>query len=141
MTHIPLHHDPRHSQSLMAFLPVTYKHQLVERARLAFEMVNYADRAGRKRMIRYPKDAVFGGFTTGFITSRIQGAYPKPVAPPELTKKQQARLDADIAYRDKVRDQVSLTNYEQGQYMLAKRRHGGSVDVDPRAFIGCRDRA
>jgi len=133
---IPLHQDPRHSLSLMANLPATFKRQLRERAQLAFTMVNLADMAGRKsRSLTYPKDAVFGGFTTRFVQSRIHAAYPKTETPPELTDKQKDRLEENERYRDAVLSQVSLTNYEQNQYMLARRRNKG---VDPRSFIGCR---
>lgn len=124
----------------MAHLPATFSAQLKERAQLAFTMVNLADMAGRKRMIQYPANAVFGSFTTKFLTDRIQAAYPKPIKPPELTKKQQDRLDAHEAYRTAVLEQVSLTNYEQNAYMLAKRHARKGETVDPRSFIGFRQR-
>lgn len=37
--------------------------------------------------------------------------------------------------KEKIRKQVSLTNYEQGRYLLARRSAAG---VDPRRFIGIR---
>lgn len=137
MISIPLHHDPRHTQSLIAQLPKTFRQQLTERAQLAFTMINLASMAGRKRMIRYPSDAVFGGFRVEYIRDRLQAAYPKPSTPPELTDKQKARLEEAERYRAAVLDQVSLTNYEQGQYLIARRR---DKTVDPRSFIGCRAR-
>jgi hypothetical protein len=121
----------------MAVLPRQFSAKLKERAQLAFTMVNLADAAGRKRMLaaaRYNAKTVFGGFTTKFIQSRIQAAYPS-LQPPELTKKQLAKLEAKEAYRTAVLNQVSLTNYEQNQFMLRRRI---DKNVDPKSFIGCR---
>ncbi len=125
----------------MVVMRGTYERQLSDRARLAFTMVNLADAAGRRRMVHYPKDAIFGSFRVSFVEQRLKAAYPRAShMPPPLGQKQLDRIEADERYRANViADQTpSLTNYEQGQYLIARRRNPA---VERASFVGCREKA
>lgn len=122
----------------MVVMRGSYERQLSDRARLAFTMINLADAAGRRRMTSYPKNAIFGSFRASFIEMRLKAAYPQARHKPmPLGEKQLNRIEADERYRANViADQTpSLTNYEQGAYMMARRINPAAKRA---AFVGCR---
>lgn len=134
MISIPLHHTRELPIAAMATMPKTYSPQLKEKAQLALIMVNLADQAGRRYSMRqFSKDVSFGGFRVDFMRSRIEAAFPAERKPPELTRKQLDRLEADLAFKDKVRAEVRLTNYERSKWYGERRGK-------PEGYVGYREK-